>query len=162
MGGFAAFCVMALDVPWRWSVPVAATALAAACTALMVALRTGAAVVETELTTTPVARLLRPLTLAGATLTAFFCALCAAASGRLGVIGAALVVPAAFLALVAAVFGAGVALGPWVTDESGEARPLFRRHGFWVIALTTLLYLPLLGSFSLIDPWDSRYGDTAR
>ena len=162
LGGFTAFSVMAVDASWRWSVPVAAAALATASAALMVVVRTGVNGADAEGTTSSIARLARPLTLAGASLGAFFFALCAAAAGRLGVVGAALVVPASFLALVAAVFHLGVAFGPLATDESGQARRLLHRHGFWVVTLTTLLYLPLLGSFSLIDPWESRYGDTAR
>jgi len=162
LGGFTTFCAMAVDAPWRWSVPVAMASLAVASAALMVLLRAGTAGEERAHPPVPIARLARPLGLAGATLAAFFVALRIAASGRLGIVGAAIVLPATFLALVAAVFQLGGALGPWATDESGQARPLLRRHGFGVIALTTLLYLPLLGGFSLIDPWESRYGDTAR
>jgi 4-amino-4-deoxy-L-arabinose transferase-like glycosyltransferase len=45
---------------------------------------------------------------------------------------------------------------------SGEERPLWRREGFWLLALAMLIYLPLLGSFSLIDPWETHYGEVAR
>jgi len=49
------------------------------------------------------------------------------------------------------------------TPPPGEApRPLLRRHGFWLIVLTTLLYLPLLGSHSLSDPWETHYGEVSR
>jgi 4-amino-4-deoxy-L-arabinose transferase-like glycosyltransferase len=41
-------------------------------------------------------------------------------------------------------------------------RKLFERHGFWLFALSAVLYLPLLGSFSLIDPWETHYGEVAR
>lgn len=40
--------------------------------------------------------------------------------------------------------------------------PLWRRHGLWLLALITLLYLPRLGSFGLIDPWETHYGEVAR
>ncbi len=40
--------------------------------------------------------------------------------------------------------------------------PSYLRHGFWLIALTTLLYLPLLGSHSLSDPWETHYGEVSR
>lgn len=40
--------------------------------------------------------------------------------------------------------------------------PVLRRPGFWLIALTSLLYLPTLGSFSLSDPWETHYGEVAR
>ncbi|HMI86692.1 MAG TPA: glycosyltransferase family 39 protein, partial [Polyangiaceae bacterium] len=160
-GGFAAFCVMAADATWRWSIALATAAVIVSSAAIVVMVRTnaGETAVDHE---TSIARMARPLARTGAALVTFFLTLCAAASGRLGLIVAALVVPATFLALVAAVFYLGVALGPWATDESGRARPLLCRHGFWVIALSTLLYLPLLGSFSLIDPWESRYGEVAR
>lgn len=70
--------------------------------------------------------------------------------------------PAAALALVAAVFRAGVVLGPLALDESGAPRPLARRHGFWVITLGVVTALPLLGAFSLIDPWETHYAEVAR
>ena len=74
----------------------------------------------------------------------------------------ALLAPAATLALVAAVFRAGVALGPLALDERGEERVLMRRHGFWVIALAVLGALPMLGAFSLVDPWETHYAEVAR
>jgi 4-amino-4-deoxy-L-arabinose transferase-like glycosyltransferase len=40
--------------------------------------------------------------------------------------------------------------------------PLLRRQGFWLIVLTALLHLPRLGSWGLIDPWETHYGEVAR
>jgi 4-amino-4-deoxy-L-arabinose transferase-like glycosyltransferase len=71
-------------------------------------------------------------------------------------------VPGTFLALVAAVFQLGKKLGPWKTDELGLDRPLLSRHGFWVIVVGALLYMPMLGTFSLWDPWETHYGEVAR
>ena len=74
----------------------------------------------------------------------------------------ALLAPLAALALVAAVFRAGVALGPLAQDEHGAERPLARRHGFWIVALAVLTGLPMLGAFSLVDPWETHYAEVAR
>jgi 4-amino-4-deoxy-L-arabinose transferase-like glycosyltransferase len=74
----------------------------------------------------------------------------------------AILVPADFLGLVAAVFALGKRLGPWRADEFGLDRPLLSRHGFWVIAVGALLYMPALGIFSLWDPWETHYGEVAR
>jgi 4-amino-4-deoxy-L-arabinose transferase-like glycosyltransferase len=74
----------------------------------------------------------------------------------------ALLAPATALALVVAVFRAGVALGPLAVDERGESRPLTRRHGFWVVALGIVTALPMLGAFSLVDPWETHYAEVAR
>jgi 4-amino-4-deoxy-L-arabinose transferase-like glycosyltransferase len=38
----------------------------------------------------------------------------------------------------------------------------FARRGFWLTALNVLLYVPLLGSYSLSDPWETHYGEVAR
>jgi 4-amino-4-deoxy-L-arabinose transferase-like glycosyltransferase len=162
LGGFATFCVMAADAPWRWGAALSLAALGCASTAVVWAVRTKNTGEPSDEFRTSIGKLKGPLIGTGAALAAFFFSLCAAVSGRLGVMGAAVVVPATFLTFVVALFYFGVAFGPLSSDESGCARPLLRRHGFWVIALTTLLYLPLLGSFSLIDPWESRYGATAR
>lgn len=68
----------------------------------------------------------------------------------------------ALVALVASTFQLLVALGPCATDERGEARPLHRRHGFWIIALASALALPTLGAFGLVDPWETHYAEVAR
>lgn len=38
----------------------------------------------------------------------------------------------------------------------------YARHGFWLALLNVLLYVPLLGSYSLSDPWETHYGEVAR
>ena len=38
----------------------------------------------------------------------------------------------------------------------------FSRRGFWLVLLNLLLYVPLLGSYSLSDPWEVHYGEVAR
>ena len=73
-------------------------------------------------------------------------------------LSSALAVPAAFLWCVVSTYRVGSELGVWRDSE----RSLWRREGFWLIALTTLIYLPRLGAFSLIDPWETHYGEVAR
>ncbi len=73
-----------------------------------------------------------------------------------------ILVTASFLGFVASIFDLGVKLGPWAKDEDGLARPLLRRHGFWVLTVGAVLYLPALGVFSLWDPWETHYGEVAR
>ena len=67
-----------------------------------------------------------------------------------------------FELLVYAIFNLGVKLGPWAKDETGLARPIWQRHGFWLVTVAALLYLPRLGSYSLWDPWETHYGEVAR
>lgn len=43
-----------------------------------------------------------------------------------------------------------------------DSMPLQRREGFWMLFVGTLLYLPMLGNFGLIDPWETHYGEVAR
>ncbi len=74
----------------------------------------------------------------------------------------ALLITAAFLWCVVSVYRVGEALGPWKTDETGKARSLLYRHGFWLVVIATLIYLPLLGSYSLSDPWETHYGEVSR
>ncbi|HET7539134.1 MAG TPA: glycosyltransferase family 39 protein [Polyangiaceae bacterium] len=38
----------------------------------------------------------------------------------------------------------------------------YARRGFWLVLLNLLLYVPLLGSYSLSDPWEVHYGEVAR
>ena len=109
------------------------------------------------------ARLLaKPIALVIATSLLLLLVLRLAVSAWLPTWSVALLAPAAALALVVAVFRAGVALGPLATDERGEERPLRRRHGFWVVALGIVIGLPMLGAFSLVDPWETHYAEVAR
>jgi 4-amino-4-deoxy-L-arabinose transferase-like glycosyltransferase len=39
---------------------------------------------------------------------------------------------------------------------------LARRWGFWLVLLGVGLYVPLLGSYSLLDPWEPHYAEVAR
>ncbi len=82
-----------------------------------------------------------------------------AVAGRLpwSLASAALLITASSLWVVTSVFRLLVALG--AIDGS---RPLTKRWGFWLIVAGTLLYLPLLGSYSLSDPWETHYGEVAR
>jgi 4-amino-4-deoxy-L-arabinose transferase-like glycosyltransferase len=43
-----------------------------------------------------------------------------------------------------------------------KERPLLQRHGFWLLAGAIAVYVPMLGSFSLLDPWETHYAEVAR
>ncbi len=42
------------------------------------------------------------------------------------------------------------------------AIPAWRRPGLMVFVIVTGIYMPLLGTFSLWDPWETHYGEVAR
>ncbi len=109
-------------------------------------------------------RLLSRLAELAASGAALFLALRLAVAGTLPlpIASAALLVTASFLWTVVSVYRTGRELGGFGPDDDGVDRPLLRRHGFWVVTITTLIYLPLLGSFSLSDPWETHYGEVAR
>lgn len=106
--------------------------------------------------------LLRPVAACIATAGLVFLVLRLAVRGVLPNAAIALLAPAATIALVACIFRLGVALGPLATDERGNERPIHQRHGFWVLVTGILLGLPLLGAFSLVDPWETHYAEVAR
>ncbi len=67
--------------------------------------------------------------------------------------------------LITASFIAAVFAGGHLAQRLGvltPETPLVKRRGLWVVLVTTLVQLPLLGSFSLIDPWETHYGEVAR
>ncbi|MBL9025977.1 MAG: glycosyltransferase family 39 protein [Myxococcales bacterium] len=99
--------------------------------------------------------LARPLGLVAAGALATFVTLRLGVSGTLQPLGAAIAIPAAFLALVGAV-------GSFLDALRAPSRPFYRREGFWLIVYTTLVLLPALGSKSLTDPWETHYGEVAR
>lgn len=73
-----------------------------------------------------------------------------------------IVVTLSFISWVAAFFALGRKLGPLALDENGEDRPLWKRHGFWVVAASAALLLPAMGTYALWDPWETHYGEVSR
>lgn len=73
-------------------------------------------------------------------------------------------VPLALLIVVgAAVFGTQAIMpGAIVAAMVILGLSGWRRPGFALFALVGLVYLPLLGSFALWDPWETHYGEVAR
>jgi 4-amino-4-deoxy-L-arabinose transferase-like glycosyltransferase len=112
--------------------------------------------------TTTLAALTKPIGQLAVALLVFALALAGAASGLLAQGVWAVVVTAAFVGLVIAVFQLGVKLGPWAKDESGQERPIWERQGFWLVIASALLLLPCMGNFSLWDPWETHYGEVSR
>lgn len=89
-------------------------------------------------------------------------ALRAAVAGTLTPLWAAFTIPATMIAAIVGVFRLLERLGPMRRDEAGALRPLHRRHGFWLLVIAILLHVPLLGSHSLTDPWETHYGEVSR
>ncbi|WP_438007253.1 glycosyltransferase family 39 protein [Sorangium sp. So ce321] len=175
-GALVAFVVMALAPQFRWGVPLGALGVAAATLGLLDLLGTFDDPPERVAARVGIRDLLGPLALLGGGLVAFFVLITLGVAGYFSPISAsrdgapallslaipAVAIPAAFLTAVAGAFRVGERLGPGRVDEAGAPRPLLRRHGFWLVALVTLLYLPMLGSHSLTDPWETHYGEVAR
>jgi 4-amino-4-deoxy-L-arabinose transferase-like glycosyltransferase len=97
------------------------------------------------------------LALLGVGLAATLTLLGLAVAGYLPVVASAVAIPAAFLLTIVGAYRVAEHLGIF-----SDGRPLHKRHGFWLLVLTTLLYLPMLGSHSLTDPWETHYGEVAR
>jgi 4-amino-4-deoxy-L-arabinose transferase-like glycosyltransferase len=79
-----------------------------------------------------------------------------AVAGWLSSIASSMLVPSAGLLVVIAGERMLVELG-WL-----DRRPIWRRYGFWLAVIATLLYLPMLGNHSLIDPWETHYAEVSR
>lgn len=162
LGLFVEFCLCAADKQFRWGVPLGILAvMVAAWGALDLS-------GSFDDATDRVARRVHIRDLVGqfgavvGTLLLTLVLITLAVAGRTGVVFNALAITTAFLALVVSVYKLGERLGAWGLDETGAFRPMVRRHGFWVVALGTLIQLPLLGSYSLSDPWETHYGEVAR
>ena len=162
LGSLVAFLIMAADAQFRFGVPVAIVAIAVASFGILDLVGTFDDPDERVVKRTTLAQLGKPLAATFGTLLATLVLISLTVKALLPIALAGVLIPAVFLGFVASVFHLGVALGPFATDENGEARPLLKRHGFWVIATGTLLYLPMQGSYSLSDPWETHYGEVAR
>ncbi|HEY8088574.1 MAG TPA: hypothetical protein VIF09_12035, partial [Polyangiaceae bacterium] len=77
-------------------------------------------------------------------------------------IGWGVVVTLAFIFAVVMLFRLGHTLGVWAEDEDGVDRPIWKRHGFWLVVLAAGLMFPFMGSYALWDPWETHYGEVSR
>jgi 4-amino-4-deoxy-L-arabinose transferase-like glycosyltransferase len=162
LGIFFAYLLMAENGQLAIGVPAGILAMAVAAWGIMDMLGTFDDGADTVVSTATWSTLAWPIGQTAAALMLFLFSLAGAVSGRWSQWLWGSVVTVAFLGLVASVFELGVKLGPWATDELGLARPLWKREGFWVIVVATLLLLPMLGSYSLWDPWETHYGEVSR
>jgi len=161
-GALVALLLMALRPQYRVGVPVGFLAVLVATFGLLDLCGTFDDPDDRVAKRLALADLAGPLSLFGGSVLGLFGAISFAVAGYIGPIVAALAVPAAFLGAVVGVYRVGDKLGAWEKGPGGKPLPLLRRHGFWLVALVTLLYLPALGSHSLSDPWETHYGEVAR
>ena len=71
---------------------------------------------------------------------------------------AALLIPALLIFTVTMLYRTVDALG--VFGNGGA--PFWRHPSLWLVGVTIGIYAPMLGSFSLVDPWETHYGEVAR
>lgn len=161
-GAIPAFLLMAKNGQHTWGIPLGFLFICVAAFGVMDLLGTFDDASEDVATSTSLTALLPSLGAVASFAIAFGAVLSLAQSAVLSPWLAADLVPGSFIGLVAAVFHLGKKLGPWRTDELGLERSLTSRHGFWVIVLGALLYMPALGVSSLWDPWETHYGEVAR
>jgi 4-amino-4-deoxy-L-arabinose transferase-like glycosyltransferase len=161
-GSLVALLVMAIGRQFRFGVPVATVAVLVATFGLLDLLGSFDDPEERVAGRSTLADLARPLGILGGSAIGLVAVVSAAVAGRLSVATSALLVPATFLGVVAGGFQVVDAMGAVPAEPDGARLPLHRRHGFWLVLVTTLLYLPMLGSHSLSDPWETHYGEVAR
>ena len=163
LGALFTLLLMAKPGQWRWGVPLGAVFAAIASWGVMDLLGTFDDAddrVERSLTLSGLGSPLAGFVVTGV---AFCFALGGAQAGAVLPQAAwGIVVALAFIAWAAAFFALGRKLGPLAVDESGEERPLFKRHGFWVIVTSAALLFPVMGIYALWDPWETHYGEVSR
>ncbi len=152
LGALLTFVIMSIQRQFRWGVPLAALGVGVASLGVLDLLGTFDDPDEKVAHTTTLRRIALPVAAVVGCSVATGAFIILAVAGYVGILGSALLITTAFLATVVSVYRVGWVLGAWSTDETGKPRPLHRRHGFWLVTVTTLLYLPMLGSHSLSDP----------
>ncbi len=158
-GMLVAFLMMAKNAHWAVGAPVGLGALLVATWGLLDTLGTFDDGDDAVVTTAPRGAFWPRAVELVAAMVSLVVSLRLAVAGVLPspVVAAALLVTGSFLWLVVATYRTGEALG-----VGAGKTPLVRRAGFWVVAGVTVIHLPLLGSCSLIDPWETHYGEVAR
>lgn len=162
LGLLIEFCLCAADKQFRWGVPVGILAVAIAAWGALDLSGSFDDAPERVAGKVHIRDLAGHLAAVGGSLLLTLVLLTVAVAGYTGVIANAVLITIAFLALVVSVYKLGEHLGAWGVDDTGVTRTMFRRQGFWVVVVGTVLYLPMLGSYSLSDPWETHYGEVAR
>jgi 4-amino-4-deoxy-L-arabinose transferase-like glycosyltransferase len=166
VGVLTAFCLMALGPQYRVGVPLGALGIFVATFGVLDLAGSFDDPEDRVVGRATLGALVRPLGLFLGGAVALFVFVCLAVDGRLsashGVLAAAVLIPASFLVTVIGAYELGDRFDVWEPYHDGERRPLLRRHGFWLVLVMTLLYLPMLGSHSLSDPWETHYGEVSR
>lgn len=166
IGVFSVFCLMAVKAQLRFGVPLGALGVLVATFGVLDLLGSFDDPDDRVAGRARLRDLARPLGVTAAGVVALWAVISLAVEGRLSqshpVLAAGVLVPATFLTLVTGLYQLGDAFGMWAKGEDGAPLPMIRRHGFWLVLATTLLYLPTLGSHSLSDPWETHYGEVAR
>jgi 4-amino-4-deoxy-L-arabinose transferase-like glycosyltransferase len=163
VGSLVALVLMGRPTQLRWGVPAGTLFIIVASWGVMDLLGTFDDAEDRAVGSTTLEALARPLAAFAAAGVLFCATVGLAASGvafRPPVWG--VLITLAFVATTAALFNLGRALGVWKTDEEGLDRPLWKRHGFWVVAAAAALYFPFMGTYSLWDPWETHYGEVSR
>jgi 4-amino-4-deoxy-L-arabinose transferase-like glycosyltransferase len=147
----------------RWGVPVGSLFIVIACWGVMDLLGTFDDPDDRVAASHTLGQLGAPLLGFLLSFVLFCLALGFAHAGRvLPQLGWGILVTATFVLGVVTLFRLGQSLGAWKTDEGGEERPLWKRHGFWLVVIAAVLMLPCMGSYSLWDPWETHYGEVSR
>ena len=163
LGCFLAFLLMARQGHARWGVPLGAVFIAAAAWGVMDLMGTFDDPDDRVASSVTLRSLTAPLVSFVFTSLLFFATLGLATAGRGLPQGAwGILVTLTFAGGVATLFEVGRKLGAWATDEEGRERPLWKRHGFWVVVASAALFFPCMGSYALWDPWETHYGEVAR
>jgi 4-amino-4-deoxy-L-arabinose transferase-like glycosyltransferase len=160
------FLLMACDRHFGFSVPLGAAGLLVASFAILDALGTfddARAEQNPEAREGPETPTLREITPRlvelGASLIALTASLRLAVAGVLPwpVATAGVLVTAGLIWIVVCLYRVAEALRIY-----SKAEALLTRHGFWLVLMNILLYVPMLGSYSLSDPWEAHYGEVSR
>ncbi|MCS6898688.1 MAG: glycosyltransferase family 39 protein [Myxococcales bacterium] len=162
LGALLALGVMGYDRPLRWGVLLGGIGVLLAATGALDLVGTFDDAQDRVVRTVSFRDLAKPLLALLGSISASFVVLLLATSGRLSLGWSAALLPAGSILTLMSLYWSGTVLGPWATDETGQYRPLGKRHGFWVVAAACTLYLPAAGAHSLTDPWETHYGEVAR
>jgi len=161
-GSSVALMLMMHDGQFSFGVPLGFVACLIAAFGLLDVLdgfepRSGSPVVEVE------PQLGRWLVVAAAALAGFVATTRLAVAGTLpghGVL-ASILIPVFLMVALYATYQCARWMGILGDPQEATSNPL--HHGsFWVLAATIAVFVPTLGSCSLIDPWETHYGEVAR
>lgn len=166
IGSLVSILLMALDRQLRWAVPLGVLTTCISAWGVLDILGSFDDTHSQPKKIIRLADLVTPKLVLAASVISHLTVIGLSAQGYLPIWVSAIFAPLTFVFFAYSLFKMGQAMGAFSntpSDNTADDKLSFsKHHGFWLITIAAVLYLPMLGRHSLTDPWETHYGEVSR